>query len=91
MKQHLIFKVYLFLTTSKCMFKNVQEFVAQQVKNPTSIYEDEGLIPGLTQWVKGSGIAMSCDVGHRHGSETASLWPWYRPAAVADLTPSLGT
>ena len=26
--------------------------VAQQVKNPTSVYEDEGLIPGLTQWVK---------------------------------------
>ena len=27
--------------------------VAQQVKNPTSIFEDAGLIPGLTQWVKG--------------------------------------
>ena len=26
--------------------------VAQQVKNPTSIHEDEGSIPGLTQWVK---------------------------------------
>ena len=27
--------------------------VAQQVKNPTSIHEDSGLIPGLAQWVKG--------------------------------------
>ena len=27
--------------------------VAQQVKNLTSIHEDEGLIPGLPQWVKG--------------------------------------
>ena len=27
-------------------------FVAQQVKNPTSIHEDAGLIPGLAQWVK---------------------------------------
>ena len=27
-------------------------FVAQQFKNPTSIYEDVGLIPGLAQWVK---------------------------------------
>ena len=26
--------------------------VAQWVKNPTSIREDEGLIPGLTQWMK---------------------------------------
>ena len=26
--------------------------VAQQVKNPTSIHEDVGLIPGLAQWVK---------------------------------------
>ena len=26
--------------------------VAQQVKNPTSIHEDAGPIPGLTQWVK---------------------------------------
>ena len=26
--------------------------VAQRVKNPTSILEDEDSIPGLTQWVK---------------------------------------
>ena len=27
-------------------------FVAQQVKNLTSIQEDAGSIPGLTQWVR---------------------------------------
>ena len=26
--------------------------MAQQVKNPASIHEDMGLIPGLAQWVK---------------------------------------
>ena len=26
--------------------------VAQQVKNLTSLNEDKGIIPGLTQWVK---------------------------------------
>lgn len=31
----------------------------QWVKNPTSIHEDVGSIPGLTRWVKGSGIAAA--------------------------------
>ena len=26
--------------------------VAQQLMDPTSVHEDEGLIPGLVQWVK---------------------------------------
>ena len=26
--------------------------MAQQIKNLTSIHDDTGLIPGLTQWVK---------------------------------------
>ena len=26
--------------------------MAQQVKNPTGIHEDAGLIPGLIQWIK---------------------------------------
>ena len=37
--------------------------VAQGVKNQISIHEDAGLIPGLTQWIKGSGIATSYSVG----------------------------
>ena len=33
---------------------------------------------------------MRCGVGLRLGSDPTLLWLWYRPAAVADLTPRLG-
>ena len=51
--------------------------VAQQAKNLTSTYEDAGLIPGLTQWVKdlgcgGCGIGCRCD----SDSSTASELPY---------------
>ena len=35
------------------------------VTNWTSIHEDSNLTPGLAQWVKGSGVAMSCGVGQQ--------------------------
>ena len=30
---------------------------------------------------------MSCDVGHRHGSDPTLLWQWCRPAAAAPIRP----
>ena len=51
------------------------------VTNPTSIHENAGSIPDLTQWVKESGIDLSC-VGCRHGSDLALLWLWLQMVAV---------
>ena len=46
-----------------------------------------GSIPGSTQGVKGSGVAMSCDIACRHGFDLALLWLWCRPASVDPTWP----
>ena len=61
--------------------------MAQWVINPASIHENESLVPGLAQWVKGSGFAMSCGVVRRHGSDPMLLGLWHRPAAAAPIQP----
>ena len=53
--------------------------------NLTNIHEDVCSIPVLTQWVKGSVIAMSCGVGHKHGSAPSLLW--HRLVATALIGP----
>ena len=48
-----------------------------------------GSIPSLSQWVKGSGAAVSCDVDHTCSLDLAWLWLWLccRSAAVAPIPP----
>ena len=52
-----------------------------------SILEDAASIPGLAQWIKGSGIAVNCGVGLRCGLDPELPWLWYRPAAIALIQP----
>ena len=41
----------------------------------------------LIKWVKDLAVAMSCGIGHRHGSDPELLWLWRRPAAAALIEP----
>ena len=59
--------------------------MAQWLTNRTRNHEVEGLVPGLAQWVKGSGVAVSCGVGRRRGSDPALLWLWRRLVATAPI------
>ena len=49
------------------------------------VSKDAGSIPGLPQWVKGSGVAMSCGVAHRCSSDLVLMW--HRLVAAAPIQP----
>lgn len=47
----------------------------------------EGAVPSLASLGRGSGLALSCGAGRRHGSCPPMPLLWRRPAAVAPMGP----
>ena len=55
--------------------------------NLTRNHEVAGIDPWPRSVGQGSGIAVSCGVGHRRSSDLALPWLWHRLAAAAPIGP----
>ena len=61
--------------------------MAQRLTNLTRIRVDAGFHPWPCSVDQGSGVGLSCVVGHRCSSDPTWLWLWCRPVAVALIRP----
>ena len=61
--------------------------MVQRLTSPTRNHEVSGSIPGLAQWAKDPGVAVSCGVGCRSGSDPGLLWLWHGLVATAPIRP----
>ena len=69
-------------TKTKCHIKTSNHGVPTVVQ-----WDQQCFCSTRTQWVKGSSVAVSCGVGHRHNLDLALLWLRCRPAAKALIGP----
>ena len=80
--------MYTLLSLASSLKSIFSEFLSWLSSNKLSQYpEGCGFGPWPRSVGEGPGVAMSCAVGHRCGSDPALLWLWCRLAAAALIGP----
>ena len=72
-------------TLRKRNFRSSRRGAAE--RNPTRDHEVNEFNPWPHSVGWGSGVAMSCGVGRRLGLDSALLWLWHGPVAIALIGP----